>query len=355
MPDLILPVTRYYGSKRKLVEKIWNQIENLNLEFDSVLDLFGGTGTFGFYSKHKGKEVIYNDIFKFNYFMGSKLIEQTSNELTLHDAIDLLHPKPGIIYRSIIQDNFQGIFFTDQENKQIDIFIQNANLLENENKRFSAYYILFQACIIKRPYNLFHRNNLNMRTNYTNGNFGNKVTWERTFEELFERFISELDVITFDNYRNNRAINVNALDCEENADLIYIDPPYFGAARNHTTYHSKYHFLEGLAHYDQLENSINFETRNNQIEINNNRDFEDLRVFTENLRNLLVRYRHSNIILSYRNNGIPSIEEISNLMREVKPDYEVHTIDLGIYGYALNKNNQGNNEYLIVGTNRLID
>ena len=37
------PSTRYQGSKRKLLEWIWANVANL--EFDSVLDLFGGSGT----------------------------------------------------------------------------------------------------------------------------------------------------------------------------------------------------------------------------------------------------------------------------------------------------------------------
>lgn len=41
---MLLPTTRYYGSKRRLVEQIWETLQDNNVEFDSVLDLFGGTG-----------------------------------------------------------------------------------------------------------------------------------------------------------------------------------------------------------------------------------------------------------------------------------------------------------------------
>lgn len=91
-----------------------------------------------------------------------------------------------------------------------------------------------------------------MRLNYAGGNFGNKKTWERPFEELFSRFITELDEFTFDNGQPNRAVNSSALNCHEIADLVYIDPPYFNSKGHHTTYHSKYHFLEGLAHYSYI-------------------------------------------------------------------------------------------------------
>ena len=39
-----LPSTRYYGSKRKLVDNIWLALDEHHLEYESVLDLFGGTG-----------------------------------------------------------------------------------------------------------------------------------------------------------------------------------------------------------------------------------------------------------------------------------------------------------------------
>lgn len=351
MPEIKLPVTRYYGSKRKLVKKIWDTLVEYGLEFDSVLDIFGGTASFSYYAKKQNKEVTYNDIFTFNQHIGKKLIEQSSNELTIEEAIDLLVPKPGLNYRKTISDNFNGIYYTETENEQIDIFVQNANHIDDENKRLSAYYILYQSCIIKRPYNLFHRNNLSMRTNYSGGGFGNKITWERTFEELFKRFIEELDEVTFDNGRLNTAINFNALNCPKSADLIYIDPPYFSTTRNHTTYHSKYHFLEGLAHYNEIAQNIDFSKKNNEILLNKSNDFEKPEFFTEQLGQLINMHPGAIIAISYRNNGIPNIEEIEETVRASRPNDRILVIDLGLYGYALNKSNSSNNEFLIIAAN----
>lgn len=352
MPEIKLPVTRYYGSKRKLIHKIWEIISDLGIEFDSVLDIFGGTGTFAYFAKKHNKEVIYNDIFKFNFNIGKKLIEQSSNELSLTEAINLLKVNPDVKYKTTIASNFKDVYYTDEENKQIDIFIQNANLLENENKRLSAFYILYQSCIIKRPYNLFHRNNLSMRTNYSGGNFGNKTTWERTFEELFERFLKELDEVCFDNGRRNVAVNFSALNCPRGADLIYIDPPYFSSSGSHTTYHSKYHFLEGLANYNEIEINIDWEKRNNEIKINKSSEFEKPNSFLLQLEELVCKYPDSQIVISYRNKGIPTIEEISDMLRQVRPNNRVLSIDLGLYNYALNKSNDTNNEFLIIVANR---
>lgn len=53
-----------------------------------------------------------------------KLIEQSSNELSLPEAIELLKVNPNIEYKSTIADNFKDIYFTDEENKQIDVLFK---------------------------------------------------------------------------------------------------------------------------------------------------------------------------------------------------------------------------------------
>lgn len=339
------PITRYYGSKRKLVNRIWESLET-QIQFNSFLDLFGGSASVSYLAKTKGKQVIYNDLFKFNYYIGKALIEESNTQLTENEVLTLLKPKSEFNYRSVIERNFKGIYYPDSENEQIDLIVQNIEMLENDNKKAGAYYMLFQACIIKRPYNLFHRNNLNLRTNFNGGNFGNKVTWERSFEELFLKFYAELKAYTFDNGMQNKAINFSALQCPEHADLVYIDPPYFHP-RNHVPYHSKYHFLEGLAHYDEIENNINQLSRNKEIIINKSKEFESKANFLHDLNLLLAMHQNSAIAISYRSNGIPTIEEISNTLAVYKNN--VHAVNLGNYGYALNRSNSDNYEYLILG------
>lgn len=50
---MILPTTRYYGSKRKVVEKIWTALQKNHIDFNSILDLFGGTGIVSYYMAKK--------------------------------------------------------------------------------------------------------------------------------------------------------------------------------------------------------------------------------------------------------------------------------------------------------------
>lgn len=347
MPDIVLPQTRYYGSKRKIVDKIWNIIINeAGLEFDSILDVFGGSASFSYFAKFHNKQVFYNDIFQFNFLIGKKLIEQSTNELTYESAIRFFERSPEINYLNYISEYYTDIYFTDEENEQIDIYIQNVLAEENENIKCSALYILFQSCLMKRPYNLFHRKNLNMRVNYTTGSFGNKQTWERSFQELFIRFIDELNEVCIDNRRINTAHNYSALNCPIVADLVYIDPPYFTKGSS-TSYHSKYHFLEGLVNYYDIPDNINFEKINREITINSSKEFENKNNFLNDLRSLINKHLNSHIVISYRNNGVPSIEQIGDLLRGFA-EFEILEYNLGKYNYALNKNNKLNEEVLFV-------
>ncbi len=155
-----IPSTRYVGSKQKIVDWIWENLRDL--KFESLLDLFGGSGVVGYVAKINGKEVIYNDYLKFNHQIGKAIIEN-NNEILTEDDLKFILSEHNFDYPSFIQDTFSEVYFTDEENKWLDIVITNISKLNNEYKKALAYYCLFQSCIRKRPYNLFHRKNLYVR------------------------------------------------------------------------------------------------------------------------------------------------------------------------------------------------
>ena len=157
------PSTRYQGSKRALVNWIWDNMGHLT--FDSVLDVFGGTGAVSHLFKNAGKRVIYNDALTFNWMIGVALIENRSEMLSDADLDAILMPNPDIHYPDFIQKTFQNIYFTDDENAWLDRVIYHIDhILKNPYQQALARFALCQACIIKRPYNLFHRANLYIRT-----------------------------------------------------------------------------------------------------------------------------------------------------------------------------------------------
>lgn len=342
-----LPVTRYYGSKRRLLDRIWDALSSLQIEFNSVLDLFGGTGIVSYYMAKKGKDIIYNDIFSFNCEIAKALLCSNRGVFTEKDAMMLLQKVDGRTYDNIIADYFNQIYYTSEENEIIDIVIQNIQYLEEE-KKASAYYILFQSCMIKRPFNLFHRKNLNLRTNYVTANFGNKVTWEQSFSDLFIKFTKELNEYQFDILPNVQITNVSALSCLSQADLVYIDTPYFTKnKKDNITYHSRYHFLEGLMNYTDIPNYIDKKKVNLEIGFGKNQEFEKRNNYISELDELISMHRNSIIALSYTTEGYPSIKELESVIRKHKD--KTFICYLGKHGFALNKNNAERQEVLIVG------
>jgi len=248
-PNFRYPSTRYSGSKRKLLDWIWENVKDI--KFDTVLDLFGGTGSVSLLFKRYGKQVFYNDLLRFNQIIGTAIVENKEVIVTDEDLSKVLRHN-GRDYPDFIQTNFKGIFFLDDENIWLDKVITNISGISNKYKRAILLSSLFQACLAKRPFNLFHRSNLYLRTANVKRSFGNKTTWETSFEDLLKRFIGEYNKAVFDNGCKNRVIGgYDALNAPNGVDLVYIDPPYFSAGLGSgTNYLAFYHFLEGLADYE---------------------------------------------------------------------------------------------------------
>lgn len=341
-----LPVTRYYGSKRKIINQIWGFIESEKLDFNSVLDIFGGTGTFSYRAKLAGKEVHYNDIFGFNTIIGKAIIQNNSNRISEKDIELILKKDENFEYKYYIKEIFKDIYYLDHENELIDIMVQNINRLKNNYSKYIAYYSLFQTCLIKRPFNTFHRKNLNLRTNDVKRKFGNKVTWEKDIMELFNKFCNEANSYIFNNNYKNTATRSSAINCKKSADLIYIDPPYVSEKGSHVNYHSRYHFLEALVNYENFIKYINYEKLNYEVSLGKSTEFESKYTITKDITNLIKKFNSKIIVLSYRNKGIPSIKELKNIFIENNMKCRVCLIKK--HSYALNKANKALAEYLFI-------
>lgn len=329
------PSTRYSGSKRQLLLWIWDNVKNL--EFDSVLDVFGGTGSVSIMFKRFGKEVHYNDLLKSNQIIGKAIIENINIKVKNSDIRSVLDFSKKN-YPDFIQREFRGVFFRDKENAWLDKVIINILRKRNEYKRAILLASLFQACLAKRPFNLFHRANLNLRTRRVERSFGNKTTWERPFAELFTRYIYEYNSAVFSNGRNNKVIGgYDALCAPNGVDLVYLDPPYFPAhSCRGTNYLTFYHFLEGLVDYKVWPSKIRNSRRKAKIVY----DLEEINHFTrkdklgDSFKNLLQRFKKNIIVLSYQTQGIPSKREITSILRGIGKNVRVFETP---YKYVLSK------------------
>ncbi|MBN1563600.1 MAG: DNA adenine methylase [Anaerolineae bacterium] len=314
--NVSFPSTRYQGSKRKLLEWIWTQVADL--EFDSVLDVFGGTGSVSHLFKTARKRIIYNDNLLFNWNIGLALIQNKKTRLSPDDVELIMQENPDMTYPDFIARTFQGIYFTDEENVWLDRVVYNIDhVLTDPIKQALARFALYQACIVKRPYNLFHRANLYMRQAKVERSFGNKTTWDTPFETHFRAFVAEANAAVFDNGRQNVALHQDALNAPTDADLVYIDPPYISAKGVGVDYHEFYHFLEGLTTYNTWPDQVDYSTKHRRMKRHASpwyRADEILDAFAA----VFARYQQSILVVSYRNDGIPSKTDLIQLLKRYK-------------------------------------
>jgi len=294
--------------------------------------------------KQKGKRVTYNDILKFNWYIGLALIENDSVKLTSDDTNFILAKHGGIKYPSFVYDTFKDIYFTDDENRWIDIVVTNIGLLDDTYKKALAYFALFQTCIIKRPFNLFHRKNLYLRFSEVERNFGNKATWDTPFEIHLRKFVDEANHAVFSNGQHNKALNLDVFDIDGEFDLVYIDTPYISRKGIGVDYFGFYHFLEGLVNYSDWGKMIDHRTKHKRLKGNDSIWIDKNRIHSAFDR-LFEKFKNSILVVSYRSDGIPSIEEIENMMRKYKPHLE--ELKRKNYKYVLSNNHS--EEVLLIG------
>jgi len=213
--------------------------------------------------------------------------------------------------------------------------IKNIDHFENKYKKALAYFALFQACMIKRPFNLFHRKNLYIRTADVNRKFGNKATWDKPFSHFFKKFCLEANAAVFDNGKNNKAYNKDVFDLSEKTDLVYIDTPYINSRGIGVDYLEFYHFLEGITDYDNWKDRINWKTRNRCLK-EADCVWLDKKKIKNAFNELFGKFSNSILVISYRSDGIPSIDELLEMLeRHKKKVYKTNHVR---YKYVLSNN-----------------
>lgn len=350
-----IPTTRYQGSKRKILPWIYDCVKDV--EFNTVLDAFGGSGMVSCLFKHMGKCVTYNDLFHFNYIIGKSIIENNKVNLTETDVEYLIGDNS--FTNGFIADTFQNIYFLDEENRWLDMVINKIERLSDFYsppqvfyKKAIAYNALFQACLAKRPYNLFHRKNLDMRTRNVVRGFGNKTTWDKPFPDHFRAFVKEINQAVFKSDVMCKVICQDVFAIKANHyDLVYLDPPYLkkGTSNESSNYLRCYHFLEGIANYSEWDNLIDRDSANKRIKKDYAPNYFNLTDAHATFERLIKKFRKSIIVLSYRYGGTPTIDELSNMMLKYKDHLDIYDRH---YKYALNKQNENaalNREYLLIG------
>ncbi len=332
------PPTRFMGSKRKLLDDIWKIASGF--EFNTVIDLFSGSGIVGYMFKAHGKQVLSNDYMSMSAMFTKAMVENNTTTLSLDEAKALLNPTENNDH--FVTEKFKDLYFTDEENDVIDTLRANISNMEDEYKKAIALTSLIRACTKKRPRGIF---------TYTGHRYDDgRKDLQKTMEQQFLEAVELVNSAVFNNGKTNRSVNGDALELEaDKADLVYIDPPYYSPLSDNE-YVRRYHFVEGLAReWKGVE--IQEHTKTKKFK-SYPTPFSTKNGAAEAFDKLFKKYKDSILIVSYSSNSLPNQEEMVETMRRYKKHVDVIPVD-----YTYSFGNQGNakthrnnvQEYFFVG------
>jgi DNA adenine methylase len=327
------------GSKNKLLTEIWSIASQF--EFNTAIDLFSGSGVVSYMLKSHGKSVTSNDYMAMSATFAKALIENNDVRLPRGEVLSLMVQKNPT--DNFVETKFRGLYFSDDNNRLIDIIRSNIKALENPYQQAIAMSALIRACLKKRPRGIFTY----VGDRYDDGRKDLLLTFEK-------QFIDAVDVINaavFSNGEKNKANHGDAMNFQSGEPgLVYIDPPYYSPLSDNE-YVRRYHFIEGLARNWQgveiQEHTVTkkfksyptpFSSRNGAVQA------FDL---------LFKRFSDSVLMVSYSSNSLPTLDEMVAIMAKHKSHVDVIPVDYK-YSFGNQGNKVGNNkntvqEYIFVG------
>jgi len=276
--DLLIGNRRYTGSKRTLLNDIYESIKEYHKKNVIFADLFAGTGVVSAFMLEKGMNVIVNDFLRSNYVAyqawlsnekyNLKKIEEIISEYNLVDGKKLKENYFSKIYG--------GKYFSLSDAKKIGC-IRDKIEKERVNRR--------------------EKNILITSLMYATDKIANTVGH-------FEHFLSAkpedkgvlLRIPKIENFTGKSVIyneDSNKLVREIKCDIAYIDPPY-----NARQYVNFYHVLENLVRWNK---PTEFEGSSMKFKRNNLKSDYSKSKAPEILKDLIDNLKAKIIVVSYNN------------------------------------------------------
>lgn len=332
------PPLRFMGSKNRLLP--WLRSIFGELEFESALDAFSGSGCVSYLLKTMGKQVWADDFLRFTTDLAQATVANSDEKLDPAE-VDSLCSRRGDSDR-FIETTFRDIFFGDSDNRFLDTVW--SHLVElSPSKRAIALSSLYRACLKRQPRGVFTVGGVGR---YDDGRRDLRLSLEDHFRDGAALFSG----LVFQNGSQHRATCCDALTIEDpDVDLVYLDPPYVPRSDDNC-YIKRYHFLEGLATRWQ---DAEFHPTSKVKKLKKRYTPFSYRKDAEEAFDTLFRhFADSTIVLSYSSNGFPDLKALVRLLASYKGVVEVverpHRYHFGTH-VGVARNRALVTEYLIVG------
>lgn len=313
---------RYIGSKDKIVDKIYNEIQKRHIKAESFFDFFAGTTCVSRYFKKLGFQVYSSDILYFSYVLqrayivnNSELsfqkllnyLDFTSSTLfatpleTVVEYLNAIEPIDGFIYKNYTPEGSSDLkmprmYFSNENGKRIDAIRTKIKEWHETKLINEDEYFVLVACLIETvPF------------------YANISGVYAAFQKKWDpRAVKPLKLRSIELIKNNKinfAYNEDSVNLikDINVDILYLDPPY-----NERQYAPNYHMLETIAKYD-----------NPQIKgVTGLRDYKEQKSkfcnavsAIEELKKIVLEAKYKTLILSYNSEGIMPQEKIISTLK----------------------------------------
>jgi adenine-specific DNA methylase len=323
---------------QKLLIKDWI-FGKINFSYDTVLDLFGGSGIISATFRSIGKKTIYNDILKSFQLINHGLLRSTKADKIDIFSLDDLWNKSNKNNPSLVFDNYCDIYFLEDECRWIDTVISNI-LVSNypPNVKGSLFFALSQACLRKQPFNSFHISSLKLRLKKRSSS----QSWDKPMQDVYIEAINNVNqyLDTIESLTQPIPIfDIPASQAkpsdfsEDKIDLVYLDPPFIAGgkrSRKAGNYFKNYHVLEALAYYNTFNEwidkslTLKFPKQDHPLL----KEFDkwlEKENFLKNLELLISRFQDSRIVLSYRDDSVVSTNEFLSIFQSYKTEVKMYT------------------------------
>jgi adenine-specific DNA methylase len=340
----------YVGNKRKIVVDIAHALHEAEVEFDSVLDVFSGSGVVGLFFKILGKEVHSNDLLTSSFYNALAFVENEENLSLTEKELLFLCTNDSSHKGDFVQKNYEDRFTWD-EGLFLDKYRCNIDLMIEEQNRLLAIDPGFDLNSAQRWLETKKAHAFVTMQNYVMKHcfLGGRLNSGQILAKLDHRL---------DHKRNNgaemgfkleplpvfpgRRCLADNLDCLlflKNApavDLAYLDPPY---GTDQSDYASMFAFCEEYIYSAPLDTLPH---------LNTSKKFTNRKTFEPHFREVLdlASKKAKTLAISFNDSSWATVNEIENILKEYKKDTTVVNID---HNYKYRKDRSDQTEYLIVG------
>ena len=328
------------GSKQAVLDFVVGHI--LDLDGNTILDAFSGSGCVAYALKGAGKRIIANDHLHLAYHIAKATVENGSVTLDDEDVSCLLRFNRRA--RHFIQRTFSGLYFSEADSSFLDHTYANICALKSPLKRSLALAALCRACMKKRPRGIF--------TFVGHKGWDGRKDLQLSMEDQFVKAIREFNAAVFSNGHKNLALCSDIFDVSPvGIDVVYIDTPYV-SPHSDCDYTRRYHFVEGLCRYWE---GVEIQTTTETKKIKSYPTaFSSAKTVRDSFLRLFDHFRGCKLVVSYGSNGIPDRDEMVTLLHDFKKDVQVaetsHRYCFGNHRHKVGDNNNEVREYLFIAT-----